>query len=52
MLLFMAAYISTKSVLVSISALWAVVIQFVAYGMGFLIQTIVIDVFKKEPEQY
>ncbi|CAH8294798.1 GT2 family glycosyltransferase [Mariniflexile fucanivorans] len=47
---FFIALFTTKSVVVSLLALIAIVIQFFGYGYGFLKSTLAINVFKKKPE--
>jgi len=49
---FLIALFSTKSMLVSLLALVAIVIQFLGYGYGFLKSTCAITVLKKNPETY
>ncbi len=51
-LAFMLALITTKSVVVSILSLVAIVIQFFGYGYGFFKSTIVVSILNKKPEMY
>ncbi len=51
-LAFMLALITTKSVIVSILSLVAIVIQFFGYGYGFFKSTIVVSILNKKPEMY
>lgn len=47
---FFVALYTTKSLKVSIMALWAICIQFLGYGLGFLESTIAIHLLNKDPE--
>ena len=51
-LAFLIALFSTKSIVVSLLALVAIVIQFFGYGYGFLKSTLAINVLNKNPETY
>ncbi|WP_100612308.1 glycosyltransferase [Confluentibacter lentus] len=49
---FVLALITTKSIIVALYAIPAVVVQFFGYGFGFLKSTIVVGVLKKDPKQF
>jgi GT2 family glycosyltransferase len=49
--LFIHALISTKSISIAIYSLWAVCIQFIGYGWGFLKSTFLVGILKKDPQQ-
>jgi len=49
---FLLALIKTKSLEVSFLSLVAIIIQFFGYGYGFLKSTIVIGIFRNNPETY
>tara|TARA_R110002049_G_scaffold306635_1_gene505488 strand:+ start:63040 stop:64041 length:1002 start_codon:yes stop_codon:yes gene_type:complete len=49
---FLLALFSTKNVLVALLSLFAIGIQFVGYGYGFLKSTIAVGVFNKVPEDH
>lgn len=49
---FIVALMSTKSILVSLLALIAIVIQFVGYGYGFLKSTLMVGLFNKDPRKH
>ncbi|NMH89438.1 glycosyltransferase [Flavivirga algicola] len=49
---FILALVATKSVVVSMLSLLAIVIQFFGYGYGFLKSTLVVSIFNKNPEMY
>lgn len=49
---FVLALITTKSIIVALYAIPAIVVQFFGYGFGFLKSTIIIGVFKKDPKQF
>ena len=51
-LAFLIALFSTKSIVVSLLALVAIVIQFFGYGYGFLKSALAINVLNKNPETY
>jgi glycosyltransferase involved in cell wall biosynthesis len=46
------ALFETKSVMIAIQAIFAIFVQFFAYGLGFLKSTFAIKVLKKKPEIY
>lgn len=50
-LAFVLALVSTKNIIVSIQALFAIVIQFIGYGYGFVKSTLFVGVFNKNPEK-
>jgi len=50
LLLFVDALIKTKSITVSVMALFAIIVQFTGYGIGFLKSTIYTTFSKKSPE--
>lgn len=50
-LIFTDSYKQNKSLKIAILSVWAVLIQFTSYGMGFLRSTILLSVSKKQPEQ-
>lgn len=50
-LAFLSALISTKSLIVALFALAAILVQFVGYGYGFLKSTLAIGVLNKNPEK-
>lgn len=50
-MLFFGCLFQYKSVKVAIFALWAVLVQFTAYGYGFIKSTILVNFSKKEPQQ-
>ena len=49
---FMVAIVSTKNIIVSIYSIWAIMVQFVGYGYGFLKSTFAISILNKIPETY
>ncbi|WP_248723405.1 glycosyltransferase family 2 protein [Seonamhaeicola sp. ML3] len=49
---FFVALFVTKNVIVAIMALWAISVQFIGYGLGFLESTWAIGVLNKAPEEY
>ncbi|GAA4269616.1 glycosyltransferase [Hyunsoonleella aestuarii] len=49
---FILAMISTKSIAVSILALVSISIQFFGYGLGFLKSWLILNIFKRSPENY
>lgn len=48
--LFFTALMNTKSIYISILALWATTIQFSGYGLGFLISSYYIHIMRLKPE--
>ncbi|WP_100615582.1 glycosyltransferase [Confluentibacter citreus] len=52
MMAFIVALITTKSVVVALYSIPAIVIQFFGYGFGFLKSTIVVEVLKKDPKRF
>jgi glycosyltransferase involved in cell wall biosynthesis len=50
-LVFMDALIKTKSFAISLLAVFAVIIQFVGYGLGFLKSTVLLNFTEKKPEE-
>ncbi|SDS53436.1 Glycosyl transferase family 2 [Formosa sp. Hel1_31_208] len=50
LLVFILAFVSTRSLRVAVKSILAIFIQFFGYGYGFLKSTIAIDFFKKDPE--
>jgi len=50
-LAFVLALVSTKNIMVSIYALWAIFIQFFGYGYGFLKATFLVGILNKNPEK-
>ncbi len=49
---FILALYTTKSIKVAVMALWAICIQFLGYGLGFLESTFVINIQNKNPETH
>lgn len=52
LLVFILAVQSSKNLIVSILSVFAVGIQFLGYGLGFIKSIFVIGILKKDPEQY
>lgn len=50
-LLFTDSYRQSKSLKITFLSLWAVLLQFTSYGMGFLRSTIYLTISKKHPEE-
>ncbi|WP_222985019.1 glycosyltransferase [Flagellimonas meishanensis] len=50
LLLFLDALVSTKSPVVALLAIFAALVQFTGYGLGFLKSTILLTFSKKQPE--
>lgn len=48
---FVVALFSTKNLIVALMSIWAVLVQFLGYGLGFLESYWVINVLKKQPEK-
>lgn len=51
-LAFLVALVTTKSIIVAILALVAIVVQFFGYGYGFLKSTLALQVFNKDPQTH
>ena len=49
---FLSALFTTKSIKVTLMALWAICIQFMGYGLGFLESTFAIRILNKDPETH
>lgn len=49
---FLSALFTTKSIKVAVMALWAICIQFMGYGLGFLESTFAIRILNKDPETH
>ncbi|WP_142786475.1 glycosyltransferase [Changchengzhania lutea] len=49
---FFLALLKTKSIKVSLLAVWAIIIQFFGYGYGFMKSHLVLNIFQKEPQIY
>lgn len=49
---FLSALFTTKSLKVAVMALWAICIQFIGYGLGFLESTFAINILNKDPEAH
>ncbi|RBP32712.1 glycosyl transferase family 2 [Oceanihabitans sediminis] len=50
-IVFIAALFQTKNIIIALQALFAICIQFLGYGYGFLKTTLFISVLNKKPEQ-
>ena len=48
---FVLALISNRSIIIAIQALFAIIIQFLGYGMGFLISTFSLVILKRNPKE-
>jgi glycosyltransferase involved in cell wall biosynthesis len=48
---FILALISNRSIIIAIQALFAIIIQFLGYGMGFLISTFSLVILKRNPKE-
>jgi positive regulator of sigma E activity len=48
---FIMALITTKNLIVAFMAVWAIVVQFMGYGLGFLESTWAVEILKKKPEK-
>ena len=48
---FISALWSTKHLMISFMAIWAICIQFVGYGYGFIRSTLILSMANKEPEE-
>ena len=46
---FILAFISSKSLIISVLAVVAILVQFVGYGYGFLKSTLAVKLFKANP---
>ena len=51
-LAFLLAIVSTKSIVVALLSMFAIGIQFVGYGYGFVKSTLAVSVLNKVPEKY
>ncbi|MFK7783261.1 glycosyltransferase [Psychroserpens sp.] len=51
-LAFMLALFQTKNIVIAVQAIFAIFVQFIGYGFGFLKSTLAIKVLKKTPETY
>jgi len=49
---FVLALLNTKNIIVALSAMLAIGIQFIGYGYGFMRSTIALNLLEKEPEDY
>lgn len=48
---FVLALISNRSIVIAFQALFAIVIQFFGYGIGFLVSTFTLEVLRKKPKE-
>ncbi len=51
MLVFVVSLIKTKNIIVSVMSIFAALMQFIGYGIGFIISSININLFKRKPQQ-
>lgn len=51
LLLFFSALIKTQNLMIAILALWATIIQFFGYGLGFLVSSYYIHILRITPEK-
>jgi GT2 family glycosyltransferase len=49
---FLVSLVATKSILIAMLSIVAILVQFFGYGFGFIKSTIMLKIFKKDPKQY
>lgn len=51
LLVFMVSLIKTKNLVVSIMSVFAMLVQFIGYGSGFMLSTVYIKIFNRKPKE-
>jgi glycosyltransferase involved in cell wall biosynthesis len=51
LLVFMVSLIKNKNLIVSVMAVFAMLVQFIGYGSGFILATVYIEIFNRKPKE-